>query len=99
MDINHVEHADADANPPDAAQPDLQALLARLQTMELSVNAIQQRNKNPSRNSEKVQGLGFGEIDQLRAEGRCFKCKEKGHMKFNCPNSNPRPQQHQPSFR
>ena len=25
------------------------------------------------------------EIDQLRKEGRCYRCKEKGHMSRDCP--------------
>ncbi|THY39707.1 hypothetical protein D6C97_10293 [Aureobasidium pullulans] len=26
--------------------------------------------------------------DKLRAEGRCFRCREKGHTSFNCPKNN-----------
>ena len=36
--------------------------------------------------SEKIQGLQPGDIDQLRREGRCFRCKKEGHMKNECPN-------------
>ncbi len=39
--------------------------------------------------NSKIPGLKFekGEIDALRRENRCFKCKEVGHMKGECKNA------------
>lgn len=114
MDINHIEFDDDDyddAPPPDSAASappapaapgaDMQTLLAQMQAMQHSFNTLQQRKPAPFRSasSDRVSGLKPGEIDQLQAEGRCFRCKQKGHMKRDCPGPRgpaPRPQ---PSFR
>lgn len=32
----------------------------------------------------KPRRLGSSELDQLRREGRCFKCREKGHLSASC---------------
>jgi len=111
MDINHLEFDDADddalladsADPPApaAAGADMHTLLAQMQAMQHSLNVLQQRTPTPFRNSssDRVPGLKPGEIDQLLAEGRCFRCKQKGHMKRDCPG--PRGPAHKPqsSFR
>lgn len=72
----------------------VQVLLAKMESMESRVNAMFSKsgatgngnwNRRPSGNGTQVSGLKPGEVDKLRAEGRCFRCKEKGHMKFDCP--------------
>jgi hypothetical protein len=35
---------------------------------------------------DRVPGLKASDIEKLRAEGRCFRCKQKGHNKRDCPN-------------
>ena len=48
-------------------------------------------NKNSglsSRKSVKFVNLTDKEMAQLRAEGKCFNCKEPGHMSRNCPHKN-----------
>ena len=37
------------------------------------------------RKSAKIADLSEQEMAQLRAEGKCFKCKEVGHLSRNCP--------------
>ena len=37
------------------------------------------------RGNGRVPGLTAADVDRLRAENRCFRCKEKGHMKRDCP--------------
>jgi Ty3 transposon capsid-like protein/Zinc knuckle len=39
------------------------------------------------RGNGRVPGLSAADVDRLRAENRCFRCKEKGHMKRDCPKS------------
>jgi hypothetical protein len=63
---------------------------SRLQRMEQMMLAMLQKGTTTARssqhsNQEKVSGLKPGEIDRLMKEGRCFRCKEKGHMKNECP--------------
>lgn len=37
---------------------------------------------------DRVPGLKASDIERLRAEGRCFRCKQKGHSKRDCPKGN-----------
>lgn len=41
-----------------------------------------------SKKSVKFADLMDKEMAQLRAEGKCFNCKEPGHMSCNCPHKN-----------
>ena len=41
-----------------------------------------------SKKSVKFADLTDKEMAQLRAEGKCFNCKETGHMSRNCPHKN-----------
>lgn len=66
------------------------ALLAAI--MELSssfdqrLNALaQSRFGGGASRGDRVGGLKAGEIAKLMAEGKCFRCKQKGHMKNECP--------------
>jgi hypothetical protein len=66
------------------------AILAKMEMMESRLNAMfaKQGNRDrrpPSGTNTQVAGLKPGEIEKLRSEGRCFRCKQKGHMKFDCP--------------
>jgi hypothetical protein len=38
--------------------------------------------------SGRIPGLTPADIELLRAEGRCFRCKQKGHSKRDCPQGN-----------
>jgi len=70
------------------------AILAKMEMMESRLNAMFTKQGNSYGNRDRrppagantpVSGLKPGEIEKLRSEGRCFRCKEKGHMKFDCP--------------
>ena len=73
--------ADADLSP---------ALLAKMEAMvQHRVAALLQSKEFPSRGfGDRVPGLKASDIDKLRAEGRCFRCKQKGHSKRDCPKGN-----------
>lgn len=64
-------------------------LLAKMEEMvQHRVNAMMQssfkKNSNPP-SGDRVPGLKSSDIDRLRSEGRCFRCKQKGHNKSECP--------------
>ena len=42
--------------------------------------------KPAPRKTVQFTGLSEKEMAQLRADGKCFLCKEQGHMSRNCPN-------------
>jgi hypothetical protein len=64
----------------------------------MNVNAINQnrpfnnqRPYNPSRPSNSSTRLTPEQLQAFRTEGRCFYCKEKGHVKRDCPKLNNKP--------
>ena len=74
-----------------AAEADLSpALLAKMEAMvQHRVAALLQDKGFPSRGfGDRIPGLKASDIDKLRAEGRCFRCKQKGHSKRDCPKGN-----------
>lgn len=63
------------------------ALLAKLEAMEHRLAALQQGTASKTNRYEhdKVPGIKVGDIERLKKEGKCFRCKQKGHMKRECP--------------
>jgi hypothetical protein len=94
MDLNHValgEEEDDSAprfHDEPASAPRVESLLlAKLEAMEQRIAALSSKppSSNPSNKSgDRVPGLKSGDIDRLMKEGRCFRCKQKGHMKRDC---------------
>lgn len=84
----------ASASDSDHAQPELSAsLMAKVEAMvQHRVAAMMQAKGGISFNgaNDRVPGLKASEIEKLRAEGRCFRCKQKGHSKRDCPKG-PKP--------
>jgi hypothetical protein len=72
----------------------LKLVLQKIESMDSRLNALSGGGNfgaiaRPS-NVDRVSGLKPGEISRLQAEGRCFRCREKGHMKRDCPKSRQR---------
>ncbi|KAJ7445628.1 hypothetical protein FB451DRAFT_1189042 [Mycena latifolia] len=49
------------------------------------------RRKENHGGSETSILLPHAEFDRLRREGRCFKCRDKGHLRQDCPESDDEP--------
>jgi len=84
-------HAASDS---DNAQSELSAsLMAKVEAMvQHRVAAMMQGKSGINFNgaNDRVPGLKASDIEKLRAEGRCFRCKQKGHSKRDCPKG-PKP--------
>ena len=95
MDINHIDvesfivDGDDRRAPSGVAQLDpVSTVMAKMEAMELKLNAMFGRgNQAPGKKKSNTSGRFSEEIQKLMTEGRCFRCKEKGHMKNECPKS------------
>jgi Retrotransposon gag protein/Zinc knuckle len=98
MDINAVEQEFTEEKyaPPPApvaapsADPVVSALLAKMEAMEHRLLALAGSNapsesKSSNNRGDRIPGLKPEDIDRLRREGRCFRCKQTGHRKEECP--------------
>lgn len=65
----------------------LAAMLSQMQLMQHQVSALASGRGSDSGNRDRIPSSNFkpGEIADLMKEGRCFRCKQKGHMKSECP--------------
>ena len=93
MDVNALIQAedapdsyDADESRPPSDSGDLPlALLAKMEAMvQHRVAALLQGKEYPRGGGDRVPGLKASDIEKLRSEGRCFRCKQKGHSKRDC---------------
>ena len=67
------------------------ALMAKVEAMVQHRVAAMFQSKETSSgrgSNDRVPGLSASDIAKLRAEGRCFRCKQKGHSKRDCPKGN-----------
>ena len=93
MDLNNLEAEPTDERPTDESGSHRDALLSKvaeqLSAMELRLNALSagnsSRGQGGQRPRDRIDGLDAATIKKLQAEGKCFRCKEKGHMKNECP--------------
>lgn len=100
MDLSNIEadwevtddHHSADASSSSHAL--LAKVAEQLSVMEMRLNALSSGKPSvrvPTRGNQRrggrdlIDGLDAATIKKLQEEGRCFRCKEKGHMKNECP--------------
>ena len=92
MDINSVESflTEEVEQPSSSADSAMSAVLAKMEAMQQTINALQHGGGSSGssfrRDGDRVTGLKPGDIASLMAEGKCFRCKKKGHMKNECPD-------------
>jgi hypothetical protein len=65
----------------------LASMLSQMQLLQHQVSALAGGRPSDSRSRDRLPDSSFkpGEIAELMKEGRCFRCKQKGHMKSECP--------------
>ena len=83
----------ADSSATGDAKPNASLAIAELlASFDQRLNAIAQMRQGGGGSSkyggDKIQGLTPEMIKKLQAEGKCFRCKQPGHMKNECPNKN-----------
>ena len=85
LQISQVQPEDSELSPAVAPvtsakrEDPLQQILQQMEELKAGLKAVQQQL--PQRNN-------YGnDRDRLRREGRCFNCRDKGHMSPNCPSS------------
>ncbi len=87
MDINAVESfliEEHEQSP--SAVDSLSAMLAKMEAMQQTINSLQQlKGSSSRRDGDRVPGLKAADIEALRKAGKCFRCKQVGHMKNECP--------------
>ena len=102
MDVNALAQADdstdfydsgdRDADVSTASAELSSALMAKVEAMVQHRVAAMLQSKETSYGNRgangRVPGLSASDISKLRAEGRCFRCKQKGHSKRDCPKGN-----------
>ena len=87
MDINSVESflVDEHEQSPPAVDA-VGSLLAKIEVMQQTINSMQHGGGSSSRrDGDRIPGLKAGDIEALRKAGKCFRCKQTGHMKNECP--------------
>jgi len=93
----YEENDDADGqvsestSAPSALDPVSALILSRLEGMDKRINALahggsasRSGGSSATRGDDRVPGLKSGDVRKLQSEGRCFRCKQKGHMKRDC---------------
>jgi hypothetical protein len=102
MDVNALVQAeespdaynagDRDADASTASAELSAALMAKVEAMVQHRVAAMFQSKEKSfgnrGSNNRVPGLTASDIAKLRAEGRCFNCKQTGHSKRDCPKPN-----------
>ena len=54
-------------------------------SFEQRINALTQLRQGGAGRGDRVAGLTPELIKKLQSEGKCFRCKQSGHMKNECP--------------
>ena len=92
MEISHIDldsFLSSDSSSPSSDIDSINAvLLAKLHAVDQRLNALafgSGRSAPPRRENDRIAGLTPEKIAELRKAGKCFRCKEVGHMKNECP--------------
>ena len=80
MDVNNFQEEEYPAQDSDRVESKLTFPSSLLEQMEAMV-----QHRVAAMFQDRVPGLKASDIEKLRSEGRCFRCKQKGHSKRDCP--------------
>ena len=87
MDISNVEMQEAGGKPELSSAAE-EVLLALSQVMNINRPSAPRREPstmNSNFGPRRVNDLSRAEYDRLAREGKCFRCKQTGHLARNCP--------------
>ena len=81
-------------NSDSASSNSFNLLVAKLESMENRLAALNSPSRPPNKftnnksgSRDRIPGLTAADISALQKEGRCFRCRQKGHMKNECPQN------------
>ena len=92
MDLNAMDGystLEEEINPP-THESLMTKMMEHMSGIELRLNALSVGARTSNGNDryprgDRIAGLDAATIKKLQSEGKCFRCKEKGHMKNECP--------------
>jgi hypothetical protein len=87
-DDSEIEEKYPSPHGADSSSDTMKLMMAKLESMDARLNSMGPKPSAKTKfgKATRVPGLKMEDISRLRSEGRCFRCKQTGHMKNECTN-------------